>query len=163
VATGLGLMAATLRPRAMRRRTGGRGGAGLAEPGVPAQAGPGPSRGALAAGSQSVPVDPAPAQADPGPPREGAGPAGKEADDSPRQGRIPLLVTAAATTAYLVALPRLGFPLASGLFMAGLSWYLGERRLSVAILWGGLFAAALWAGFVRGLGVPLPVGPLGRP
>ena len=72
-----------------------------------------------------------------------------------------LLVTAAATVAYVAALPRAGFPLASAAYVAAMAWYLGERRALVAVAWGLAVAAALWAGFVRGLGLPLPAGPLG--
>ncbi|GAB6875291.1 tripartite tricarboxylate transporter TctB family protein [Thermaerobacter litoralis] len=75
-------------------------------------------------------------------------------------GRVRLAVTVAALAAYTTALPVLGFPLASALFMAGMTWYLGERRWWVAALAGGLLALGLWAGFVRGLGVPLPLGVL---
>ncbi|EKP94034.1 tripartite tricarboxylate transporter TctB family protein [Thermaerobacter subterraneus] len=79
-----------------------------------------------------------------------------------REGRVRLLVTLGALGAYTAALPVLGFPVASAVLVSGLTWYLGERRPLAALLWGVLLAVALWAGFVRGLGVPLPMGVLGR-
>ena len=164
VLCGLGLVASALRPRTGRRRTGRGAGNATAAGGAAAAAGPGPACGALAADGPSVPGGPAAIQADPRPSEAGAtDPPAARAAGAPHRGRVRLLVTALATAAYAAALPDLGFPLASALFVAGLSWYLGERRVTVAVLWGGLFAAALWAGFVRGLGVPLPLGPLGRP
>lgn len=169
VLCGLGLVASALRPPTGRRRRGRGAGDATAARGAAAAAGPDPACRARAADGPSVPGRPAAIQADPRPSEAGAtdppaaDPPAARAAGVPHRGRVRLLVTALGTTAYAAALPDLGFPLASALFVAGLSWYLGERRVTVAVLWGGLFAAALWAGFVRGLGVPLPLGPLGRP
>ncbi|QIA26768.1 tripartite tricarboxylate transporter TctB family protein [Thermaerobacter sp. PB12/4term] len=180
VLTGLGLvLAAMVQGRARSGAGGARGPAQAA--GVPAAVTgtPAVTSGAAASTSAGAPAEAAAgARADViakdpaaggleaagrGSSTVGAGsPAGASPAAAAREGRVRLLVTIGALGAYTVALPVLGFPVASAVLVSGLAWYLGERRPLAALLWGVLLAVALWAGFVRGLGVPLPMGVLDR-
>ncbi|MDR7521767.1 MAG: tripartite tricarboxylate transporter TctB family protein [Armatimonadota bacterium] len=74
------------------------------------------------------------------------------------------LPVAAATAAYLVLMPAMGFVPATALFVIGTSLRLDRPRrypLLAHLLVGAGAAAVLWLGFGRLLDVALPQGPLG--
>ena len=76
------------------------------------------------------------------------------------QARIPRMVvfTAASLLAFMALVPIAGMLGAMFLFLLGLGWLWGERRLWLLLVVSVLLMAAIWAVFVRGFGVPLPQG-----
>jgi putative tricarboxylic transport membrane protein len=66
-----------------------------------------------------------------------------------------------ALVAYLVLIEPGGFVVASALLFAGAAFAMGSRHLFRDVALGVLLAAALYAGFTRGLGLDLPAGVLG--
>ena len=80
------------------------------------------------------------------------------AEEAPR-GRLraaDLLAALALTVAYRALLPVLGFMPATVLFLAGMTAWLGERRLPVLIPVAVLTPLVLYLVFRTGLGVRLP-------
>jgi hypothetical protein len=67
-------------------------------------------------------------------------------------------VTTLATAAYFLALERLGFPAASGLFAGILCWYLGRARWWISVATGLAAGLLIQIGFIRLLGLGLPQG-----
>jgi hypothetical protein len=78
--------------------------------------------------------------------------------------RIPPTVfgTSAVLVAFMALLEVIGMLAAMLLFLPGLGWLWGERRAGHLVLFAALLTAAIWAVFVRGFGIPLPAGMLGR-
>jgi putative tricarboxylic transport membrane protein len=77
-------------------------------------------------------------------------------------GRRRALWTLGAIVAYVLALERLGFLLATAPFLAILLGAYGERRWTVALAVAVAATGATYALFAAWLGVPLPAGLLGR-
>ena len=67
---------------------------------------------------------------------------------------------AAALLLYLVLIEPAGFVLASAVLFTGAAFAMGSRRPVRDIAVGLILAAALYAGFTRGLGLDLPAGLL---
>ncbi len=79
----------------------------------------------------------------------------------PTAGRlIEIAVSAAVMVAYALALPEIGFVIATTLAAAFLTWRLGTRPLW-AVVAGGLTALGIYAVFHLILGLSLARGPLG--
>ena len=72
-----------------------------------------------------------------------------------------LLVMSAALAGYLVLFGLLGFLLSTVVFLAGLFFYLGERKIWIGLLAAVVLAVAIDAAFSIGLNVALPRGLLG--
>ncbi len=66
----------------------------------------------------------------------------------------------AAMVLYVLAAPVIGYPLALGLFGAGVARYAGARLDLTTAAFGLGMAALFWLGFVKLLGVAFPVGQL---
>ncbi|MDY3869485.1 MAG: tripartite tricarboxylate transporter TctB family protein [Pyramidobacter sp.] len=69
-------------------------------------------------------------------------------------------ITAALTIAYAVVMDKVGFFLASGVYMIVLSLGLGLRRPKLMIISTAVILATVYFVFVRFLGVPVPMGTL---
>lgn len=74
--------------------------------------------------------------------------------------RVPAMVyyTGASLLVFMALLPLVGMLPAMLLFLLGLGWMWGERRVWVLGLSAVLLTALIWAVFVRGFGVQLPRG-----
>ena len=74
--------------------------------------------------------------------------------------RIPPMVyySGAALLVFMALVPLAGMLPAMLLFLLGLGWLWGERRVWVLALSAVLLTAVIWAVFVRGFGVQLPRG-----
>lgn len=68
---------------------------------------------------------------------------------------------AGALVVYLLLIETGGFVIASTLLFAGAAFAMGSRRPLRDLAFGVLFAAGLFVGFTRGLGLDLPAGLLG--
>lgn len=77
-----------------------------------------------------------------------------------RDGLVRIVVILAATSAYVACLSVAGFPLASLVFVTGLTAYLGRGGWASAAAAGVGTAVVLYAVFIRLLGLSLPAGPL---
>ena len=73
---------------------------------------------------------------------------------------IPRMVyfTGAALLGFMGLVPFLGMLAAMFVFMVGLGYLWGERRLWLLLLIATLLSAAIWGVFVRGFGVQMPQG-----
>lgn len=76
-------------------------------------------------------------------------------------GRLRIGATLVGLVLYALAFERLGFLVATALFVALLLILYGERRWPVVFAVAAGAAGATWAVFARSLGVPLPPGVLG--
>lgn len=86
-----------------------------------------------------------------------------EAGEAPAPGGVGRVVwTLGALAAYVFAMSRLGFLLATVPFLAVLFLVYGERRWAVVVLVALGATGATYALFAMWLGVPLPPGLLGR-
>jgi hypothetical protein len=77
-----------------------------------------------------------------------------------RDGFLRMGVVLAATVVYVASLSAAGFPLASLLFVTGLTAYLGRGGWASAAAAGVGTALVLYAVLIRVLGLSLPAGPL---
>ena len=77
-----------------------------------------------------------------------------------RDGFVRIAVILAATSVYVACLSVAGFPLASLVFVTGLTTYLGRGGWRSAAAAGVGTAVVLYAVFIRLLGLSLPAGPL---
>ena len=73
-----------------------------------------------------------------------------------------VVLTAASGALFIGAVLLLGMPLAMFLALLALGLLWGERRWLPLLLNAVLLPAIIWAVFVRGLRVPLPMGLLGQ-
>jgi hypothetical protein len=75
---------------------------------------------------------------------------------------IPRMVyfTGAALLGFMALVPLVGMLAAMFVFMVGLGYLWGDRRLWLLLLNAVLLTAAIWGVFVRGFGVQLPKGLL---
>ena len=85
---------------------------------------------------------------------------GRTLDWPGRDGFLRMGVVLAATAVYVACLSIAGFPLASLLFVTGLTAYLGRGGWPSAAAAGVGTALVLYAVFIRLLGLALPSGPL---
>lgn len=85
---------------------------------------------------------------------------GRTLDWPGRDGFLRMGVVLAATAVYVACLSVAGFPLASLLFVTGLTAYLGRGGWPSAAAAGVGAALVLYAVFIRLLGLALPSGPL---
>jgi putative tricarboxylic transport membrane protein len=85
---------------------------------------------------------------------------GRTLDWPGRDGFLRIAVILAATSAYVACLSVAGFPLASLVFVTGLTAYLGRGGWPSAAAAGVGTALVLYAVFIRLLGLSLPAGPL---
>jgi hypothetical protein len=85
---------------------------------------------------------------------------GRSLDWPGRDGVLRMAVVFAATAVYVASLSIAGFPLASLLFVTGLTAYLGRGGWPSAAAAGVGAALVLYAVFIRLLGLALPAGPL---
>jgi hypothetical protein len=76
------------------------------------------------------------------------------------QARIPRMVyfTAASLLAFMALVPLAGMLGAMFVFLVGVGYLWGERRLWLLLLVSALLMVAIWGVFVKGFGVPLPQG-----
>lgn len=80
-------------------------------------------------------------------------------DGTPSSALRPLLVVASAG-AYILLLGRLGFLLATPLFLGSLLWLMRTRSVRGRIVLPVVFTVVVFAVFALGLNVNLPAGPL---
>jgi putative tricarboxylic transport membrane protein len=82
----------------------------------------------------------------------------------PSHEKVPAMVlyTAAALVGFMLATLVLGMLASMALIVVGLGCLWGERRPVLLAGSAALLCVAIWAVFVRGFGVPLPTGLLGR-
>ena len=85
---------------------------------------------------------------------------GRTLDWPGREGFLRMGVILAATAIYVASLSVAGFPLASLLFVTGLTAYLGRGAWPSAAAAGLGTALVLYVVFIRLLGLSLPAGPL---
>ncbi|KAA0971950.1 tripartite tricarboxylate transporter TctB family protein [Aureimonas fodinaquatilis] len=76
----------------------------------------------------------------------------------PLRGHMRAAIILCITIAYPLAMPIIGFPLATAAALTAFSLALGERRYWLIALYAIGFAAALYAIFIMALRVPLPLG-----
>jgi len=76
-----------------------------------------------------------------------------------REGWMRVSVSFVSLFVYLYLIEPIGMPLASLVFLAFLIWYM-DRRLVRAVIIAVVTAAILFFGFIRGLELSFPVGPL---
>jgi putative tricarboxylic transport membrane protein len=72
-----------------------------------------------------------------------------------------LAILVSLSTVYLVLFIAIGFFLATACFLTATFWYLGERRLWLAMGAAAVVATLVTLTFTRLLNVALPIGPLG--
>lgn len=70
-------------------------------------------------------------------------------------------ITIAACLVYVIAIYLIGMIAAGLLLLIGLGWLWGERRGPVLLASAAGTMAAIWLVFVRGFGIPLPLGVFG--
>ncbi|HJS33248.1 MAG TPA: tripartite tricarboxylate transporter TctB family protein [Alphaproteobacteria bacterium] len=76
---------------------------------------------------------------------------------------VPTMVTHTGfvLVGFMIANELVGMLPASFLFMIGLGWLWGERRLILLVASAGATVVVVWAVFARGFGIPFPAGLLG--
>lgn len=85
---------------------------------------------------------------------------GSAGEKQPPLGRV-FWMTIATCVAYVVAIYFIGMLAAGLLLLIGLGWLWGERRWPVLLASAAGTMAAVWLVFVRGFGIPLPLGVFG--
>lgn len=76
---------------------------------------------------------------------------------------IPAMVihTGLVLIGFMIANELVGMLPASFLFMIGLGWLWGKRRVTPLVATAGATVVVIWAVFVRGFGIPFPAGLIG--
>lgn len=81
--------------------------------------------------------------------------------DAPARGEFVALAPAALLLAYILALEPAGFPIATVVFLAAAFKYLGHPSWAGAVVYSVVATAVTFLVFYVGLGLRLPLGPLG--